>query len=188
MWRSILGVAAFEFIVMLVLLLAGAPIFGYEYNFVGVEDYTETATGETIASDKVHVYTILFNTFVFMNIGNFFNARLLGINEYMFWEVFTNPIRYLLFLVMVAGISFVQIMMVNVGGQIFRTVPLTTGEMITSIVLGLACLGVGVGLKFTPPEWVERIPIKLNEDDDVASQDLVMSTFKSQTAKKPKKK
>ncbi len=187
MWRTILGVAAWEFLVMLFLLLIGPLIFGpaggYGFDYLNANDYVDG-----VAQPKVHMYTIMFNAFVFMNIFNFFNARLLGINEYQFWEVFQNPIRNMLFLVLVAGITSIQVLMILFGGQLFRTVPLSMGEWITCICLGLATLGVGVGLRFSPPEWVEKIPVSINETDDVGSQDRVMKAFKQTTQKKKPKK
>ncbi len=179
MWRQILGVAAYEFLVMTFLLLLGPLIFGYQYNFVGYDHFT----GD-VANDKAHVYTIMFNTFVFMNIFNFLNCRKLGIQEK---NIFENPFNNLLFWIIFAGCIALQVVFINYGGKIMRTTPLTTVECIVTIVLGACTLGVAFGLKSSPTDLVEKIPVKFDEDDDKCENDAVMGAFRRMTQKAPKK-
>ncbi len=104
MWRQILGVGAYEFIVLIVILLLGPLMFGYAHDFVSVDYYKGN-----VPTDKVHIYTIMFNTFIFMNIFNFFNCRKLGAQELNIIENFFNNF---LFLFIVGGITLAQVFII----------------------------------------------------------------------------
>ncbi len=55
--------------------------------------------------------------------------------------------------------------------------PLTEIEWIVSVVLGAGVLGVAAGLKATPPELVEKIPVEFDENKS-SDNDVVMGAFK----------
>ena len=57
----------------------------------------------------------------------------------------------------------VQFFLVGYGFDVFTTTPLTLGMHITAVCLGLGSLLVGVGVKFTPPEYLDKIP-KMKEE------------------------
>jgi len=92
MWRNILGHAAFQ-IIILVLMLFVPSIFGISYD-----DTTQT-------TDDIEVwhYTQVFNTFVFMQIFNEINARKLGAHEYNVFEGFFNNWLFLGILIFTSG-------------------------------------------------------------------------------------
>ena len=58
------------------------------------------------------------------------------------------------------------------------TTSLDIVEWIVCIVLGAGTLGVAAGLKSSPPELCEKIPIKINENQNVDGNP-VMNAFKN---------
>ncbi len=82
---------------------------------------------------KLIQYGIVFHAFVFMQVFNEINARKLGEKEYNVFAGFFN--NFLFLLIMIITIV-VQILIVQYGGQVTRTVPLTWDQH-------LFCIGVG---------------------------------------------
>lgn len=79
MWRNILGQSIFQIIVLLVLLYKGGDMFGIEYDirdpfYPTGDDIAanpdETTWVEQEPTSKVELYTIVFQTFVFMQLFN----------------------------------------------------------------------------------------------------------------------
>lgn len=82
--------------------------------------------------------SLFFTTFVMLQFWNLFNARCFGLKQSAFANLFTNWS----FLAIAIAILMGQILMVQFGGQVFRTVPLSFRDWMviisgTSIVLWL---------------------------------------------------
>jgi len=80
--------------------------------------------------------TVFFSTFVFLQFWNMFNARIFGRDTCALCGIFENKA----FLYIALGIAAVQVLVVQVGGKFFRTVPLSLQDWLfiiggTSIVL-----------------------------------------------------
>jgi P-type Ca2+ transporter type 2B len=112
MWRNIVGQAIFQAAVLVTMLFAGKQIFGFVY-----EDSAPffTVVNETMIPnvDKVKHYTLIFHTFVFMQVFNEINSRKLGEKEYNVFQGFFNN---LLFIVVIILTIIVQCLMVQYGG------------------------------------------------------------------------
>lgn len=150
MYRNIIGQAIYQIIVLITLLFFGQDIFGLEYesDFKGFYHSTprDPACNNTrnpacefdpdldlpnVA--KLTHYTIIFQTFVCMQIFNEINARKLGVKEYNIFAGFLNNPLFLLILVSTMGVQYV---MVQYGGASVRTIPITTEQH-------LYCMGIG---------------------------------------------
>ncbi|MDR1109525.1 MAG: calcium-translocating P-type ATPase, PMCA-type [Deltaproteobacteria bacterium] len=87
----------------------------------------------------LHNLSVFFTTFVFLQFWNLFNARMLGRS--------TSAIAGLgqskMFLLIVLVIAIGQILMTQIGGQVFRTMPLTWKEWLAIIVLTSPVLWIG---------------------------------------------
>lgn len=127
-------------IVLLVLLFAGQAMFGLDYPsdldgfYLPDPTYNElvrtlgqaaadaqAAVLNVLYAQKLFHYTMIFNTFVFMQVFNEINARKLGEKEYNIFQGFFNN---MLFLYIVVGTIAIQYFMVEYGGKAVRTVPL----------------------------------------------------------------
>ena len=85
--------------------------------------------------------TIIFSTFVMLQMWNLFNARVFMKNESAVRGLLSNK----MFLMITLAIFIGQIIMVQFGGKIFRTSPLSINEWLgiiisTSLVMVLPAL------------------------------------------------
>jgi len=72
------------------MLFAGKQIFQLSYD-ENTPFYTEDATtGANVPTEKTRHYTLIFNTFVFMQVFNEINSRKLGAYEYNVFKGFFN--------------------------------------------------------------------------------------------------
>ncbi len=83
--------------------------------------------------------TVFFTTFVMLQFWNLFNARCLGQSHSAFRRLTENKA----FLVIAAAILVGQILLVQFGGEIFRTVPLSAVEWLTIFAATSVVLWVG---------------------------------------------
>jgi len=140
MWRFIIGQSIFQLIILFCLLFAG------EYMFAVKPQSTEH-------------YTIIFNTFVFMQLFNEINARKVCGERNVFDGFFTNK----LFLSIVAGTAGSQVLIVMFFGAFASTTPIGYVAWLASIGFGAASLPWAFMISFYPVD-LEHGQIPLNED------------------------
>ncbi|CAK89868.1 unnamed protein product (macronuclear) [Paramecium tetraurelia] len=86
---------------------------GTEYNVNGTENYLTFYKKTYISSRQ---FTFIFNTFVMMQLFNFFNARRIKDELNIFQGIFRNTV----FLITFFGILVLQILIVTYGGIVFH--------------------------------------------------------------------
>uniref|UniRef100_A0A4W3IN29 Calcium-transporting ATPase n=1 Tax=Callorhinchus milii TaxID=7868 RepID=A0A4W3IN29_CALMI len=123
MMKNILGHAVYQLIIVFTLLFVGDTIFSVDSG----------RDAPLHAAPSVH-YTIIFNTFVMMQLFNEINARKIHGERNVFHGIFNNPI----FCAIVFGTFVIQVIIVQFGGQPFSCAPL-------SIELWLWCVFLGLG-------------------------------------------
>ncbi|XP_069501458.1 plasma membrane calcium-transporting ATPase 3 isoform X1 [Ambystoma mexicanum] len=123
MMKNILGHAVYQLIIIFSLLFVGELVF----------DIDSGRNAPLHAPPSEH-YTIIFNTFVLMQLFNEINARKIHGERNVFDGIFGNPI----FCSIVLGTFGVQIVIVQFGGKPFSCAPLNAEQW-------LWCLFVGVG-------------------------------------------
>lgn len=135
MWKMIIGQAIYQLVVTLILYFGGEKILSYETQ-----------------DEKDRMPTLVFNTFVWMQIFNSLNNRRLD-NHFNVLEGIThNYFFILIMLIMIGG----QTMIVFVGGHAFSVVRINGAQWAYSIVLGALSLVVGVIIRLIPDELVRR--------------------------------
>ncbi|KAM4020745.1 plasma membrane calcium-transporting ATPase 3 isoform 2-T2 [Anomaloglossus baeobatrachus] len=123
MMKNILGHAVYQLVIIFTLLFVGEIIFDID-----------SGRNAPLHSPPSEHYTIIFNTFVMMQLFNEINARKIHGERNVFDGIFANPI----FCSIVLGTFGVQIVIVQFGGKPFSCSPLNTQQW-------LWCLFVGVG-------------------------------------------
>lgn len=93
---------------------------------------TETAQG-------LHNLSVFFSTFVFLQFWNLFNARMLGQSG----SALSGLSGSRMFLVIALAIAVGQIMITQLGGEVFRTVPLSVKEWCYIIIGTSPVLWIG---------------------------------------------
>ncbi|XP_060784117.1 plasma membrane calcium-transporting ATPase 1-like isoform X5 [Neoarius graeffei] len=125
MMKNILGHAVYQLTIIFTLLFAGEKIFDI--------DSGRNAPLHTPPSEH---YTIVFNTFVMMQLFNEFNARKIHGERNVFDGIFNNPI----FCSIVFGTFVVQVAVVQFGGKPFSCVGLSIEQWLWCVLLGFGCL------------------------------------------------
>ena len=187
MWRNIIGQSIYQIIVLLVLLFKGGEIFKVDYVqsdpfYPTAEQITENPTRgwiEQEPTEKVLMYTIIFQTFVFMQLFNQINSRKLGEREF---NVFANFFNNWLFIFITILTFAVQIVAVQYGGRYFRAVPLTVEQNLWCAAIGFFCMFYGLFLKCVPASWFTWIRLEETEMEPEEEQvGIVASLKKSHT-------
>ncbi|XP_026105712.1 plasma membrane calcium-transporting ATPase 3-like isoform X4 [Carassius auratus] len=123
MMKNILGHAVYQLIIIFTLLFVGEKIFDID-----------SGRNAPLHSPPSEHYTIIFNTFVLMQLFNEINARKIHGERNVFDGIFSNPI----FCSIVLGTFAIQIVIVQFGGKPFSCYPLNAEQW-------LWCLFVGMG-------------------------------------------
>ncbi|KAM6143949.1 plasma membrane calcium-transporting ATPase 3 isoform 8-T8 [Erethizon dorsatum] len=123
MMKNILGHAVYQLTIIFTLLFVGELFFDID-----------SGRNAPLHSPPSEHYTIIFNTFVMMQLFNEINARKIHGERNVFDGIFSNPI----FCTIVLGTFGIQIVIVQFGGKPFSCSPLSTEQW-------LWCLFVGVG-------------------------------------------
>lgn len=135
MWRFITGHALNQLFIFLVLMYIPAD----RIPILGLEDAAEPHLPSVRN-------TIIFNVFVLYQVFNEFNARILKDHANVFRNVQKSPI----FLGVVLGTAFVQILLVQFGGSFSSTVPLSFGQWVFCTLVAAWALPFGLALKQIP--------------------------------------
>ncbi|XP_021498883.1 plasma membrane calcium-transporting ATPase 1 isoform X2 [Meriones unguiculatus] len=125
MMKNILGHAFYQLVVVFTLLFAGEKFF----------DIDSGRNAPLHAPPSEH-YTIVFNTFVLMQLFNEINARKIHGERNVFEGIFNNAI----FCTIVLGTFVVQIIIVQFGGKPFSCSELSIEQWLWSIFLGMGTL------------------------------------------------
>jgi len=138
MARNITFQATFQVAILLSLLYGGPQLFNLPY---------ETDAGsDTVPKNKFVLDTMIFNTFVFLQVFNEFNARSVtnGLNS--FSGVFTNYI-FVGIVVVTVGL---QILIVEFGGGFMDTHPLTIYQWLVCVLMGSLSIPLGFIQRMIP--------------------------------------
>ncbi|KAL4755063.1 hypothetical protein BDW72DRAFT_164989 [Aspergillus terricola var. indicus] len=141
MWKMMIGQSIYQLIVTLVLNFSGRSILKSIIDFSGDDDANTVLT------------TVVFNTFVWMQIFNQWNSRRLdnGLN------IFDGLLRNRWFI----GIQFIivggQILIIFVGGHAFSVTRLDGAQWAVCLILGVISIPVGVIIRLIPDEFLRKL-------------------------------
>ena len=155
MWVFMIGHTLYQLCVLFTLLYAGS-------NLLNIDD----GRGRPLRATPGSHFTVIFNTFVFMQIFNEINAR----KVHGEWNVFSGIHLNAVFLCVVAGQLIVQIIIVQFGSFVFTTSGLSLDLWLWCIFLGSTELLIGQLLVLIP---VKRVPLPWKQkEDEVEEPDL----------------
>lgn len=123
MMKNILGHAVYQLVIVFFLVFAGDKLFDID-----------SGRKAPLNSPPSQHYTIVFNTFVLMQLFNEINSRKIHGEKNVFAGIYHNVI----FCSVVLGTFFCQILIVEVGGKPFSCTSLTTEQW-------MWCLFIGIG-------------------------------------------
>jgi Ca2+-transporting ATPase len=136
MWKQITGQNIYKLTVIFVLYFAGGRILGYDLSD---------------PNKQLELDTVIFNSFVWMQIFNIFNNRRLDNKLNVLEGIFKNWF-FIGIVVMIIGL---QVMIVELGGRPFQIKPggIDGIQWAISIVTGFICIPWAIGIRYFPDEW-----------------------------------
>ncbi|KAK3817617.1 MAG: PMCA-type calcium-translocating P-type ATPase [Benniella sp.] len=139
MWKMIIGQAIFQISINLALLHYGAQLF-----------HLLDKDGKLSEHNELVLSTMIFNTFVFLQVFNELNCRRIDDTLNVFKNLHNNKI-FILVQVIVIGFQYV---IVEYGGKAFKTTPLTGQQWLITVLVGSLSLPVGLVLRLLPTEYI----------------------------------
>jgi P-type Ca2+ transporter type 2B len=142
MWRQILTQSIYQLVVLLIMLFLAPLMFGFPYMLFNPSPDDEVT--------KVIMHnTVIFTTFIYLQLCNFFNCRKLGATEKNIFEgFFNNPI----FLILVFGLFVAQYFLVQLGGTLFQVAALPFWIHACCFAFASGSFLVCLGIKYSPEE------------------------------------
>lgn len=135
MWKMIIGQSFYQLAVTLIMYFGGTPIFSY---------YSDR--------EQLQLPTLIFNTFVWMQIFNQYNNRRLDNKLNVFEGIHRNYFFIVIQFIIVGG----QIIIVFFGGRAFSTHRLNRAQWLYSVILGFLSMPVAVIIRLIPDDGIRK--------------------------------
>ena len=135
MWKMIVGQSIFQLVVTLILYFGGNSFLSYQTQ-----------------REHDQLQTVIFNTFVWMQIFNQYNNRRLDNKFNIFEGIQRNWFFIGIQFIIIAG----QFMIVFVGGAAFSVHRLNLPQWIYSLVLGFLSIPIGIIIRLIPDDLIRR--------------------------------
>lgn len=179
MYRQIFGMTVFMTIIMMVIMFAGKSVFNLTYT-----NATQTIDKDIFGFGKqkmIHM-TLIWNTFIFMQIFNLINCRDVSVNGMNgFSGLHKNFMTYLILLIIFA-VQFVSCF-TGLGRIFFEAGPTGGREFLVTIVAASAVLLANCLLKLLPESLLGKIP-ELNEEEPIGAGSKLLSAYDNQAKAK----
>ncbi|KAI8622444.1 hypothetical protein BC830DRAFT_1162905 [Chytriomyces sp. MP71] len=148
MWKMIIGQAFLQLSINLVLLFAGPRLFNFQelINVGGVLGSVSPNDPPIALHQRAVLKTIIFNTFVMMQLFSLVNSRRIDSNVNVGKGIIRNPLFYCIFL----GIAAAQALIVEFGDVAFQTTSLNGLQWLVCILAGSLTLPWGVIIRLIP--------------------------------------
>ncbi|XP_057562115.1 plasma membrane calcium-transporting ATPase 2 isoform X2 [Hippopotamus amphibius kiboko] len=159
MMKSILGHAVYQLTLIFTLLFVGEKMF-----------QIDSGRNAPLHSPPSEHYTIIFNTFVMMQLFNEINARKIHGERNVFDGIFRNPI----FCTIVLGTFAIQIVIVQFGGKPFSCSPLQLDQWMWCIFIGLGELVWGQVIATIPTSRLKFLKEagRLTQKEEIPEEEL----------------
>ncbi|XP_022418514.1 plasma membrane calcium-transporting ATPase 2 isoform X2 [Neophocaena asiaeorientalis asiaeorientalis] len=159
MMKNILGHAVYQLTLIFTLLFVGEKMF-----------QIDSGRNAPLHSPPSEHYTIIFNTFVMMQLFNEINARKIHGERNVFDGIFRNPI----FCTIVLGTFTIQIVIVQFGGKPFSCSPLQLDQWLWCIFIGLGELVWGQVIATIPTSRLKFLKEagRLTQKEEIPEEEL----------------
>ncbi|KAF9300491.1 hypothetical protein BGZ74_007828 [Mortierella antarctica] len=166
MWKMIIGQAILQLVITFVLEYAGMDILNYDdvpqsLREGRTEEEFQSVSEAYKGFKRQELNSMVFNTFVFLQIFNEINCRRLDNHLNIFSGIHRNTYFIIIFVIMV----LFQAIIIQFGGAAFSTEPLNGIQWLICILLGTLSIPVGVIIRLIPDEifgplkrWIDQAP------------------------------
>lgn len=147
MTKHIIAQSSYQLVVLLVLVFKGDKIL----------NISSGRYSDLTAADKdtpTQHMTVVFNTFVWMQLFNELNCRKIHDEINIFTGILGNPIYIYVCIFQIS----MQVFIVQATGQFFNCAPLTAGQWGVCMLLGAIAMPIGFVMRcFSAPRWMSFI-------------------------------
>lgn len=150
MWKMIIGQAIYQLAITFTLYFAGAKILDYDLTQQAGDNAQTRLDKENL---KTQLNTMVFNTFVWMQIFNEFNNRRLDNHLNIFEGVHRNYFFLIINAIMIGG----QVLIIFVGGTAFQITAIGGTQWAVCILCSFPCLIWAIALRLIPDKYAGMV-------------------------------
>ena len=175
MYRQIVGMALYMIAMMMIVMYAGKSFFGEDEAPLKYEKGEMTTTSDP---KRLH-FTLIFNTFVFLQVFNMVNCREVSPTKGNgFAGLWGNWYTILVLAIIVA--TQVVTCFTFIGGILFEAASdVDTQNFFTCILIGASCCLADALLKYIPLHWVAKVP-QLDEQKALGQDNVLIRAYDQQ--------
>ena len=199
MYRQIFGMAIFMVTIMMVVMFAGKNLFNLNYSAstqtTEKPDAIVDANGDNILDAegnktygpdfggmKMQHFTLIFNTFVFLQVFNLVNCRDVSAHGKWGFSGLHKNFMTILIILVICGVQVLSCL-TGLGRPIFETKAVDMHSFSITIVCAISCMAVNALLKVIPDRWISKMP-SLDENSKIGGNSKLMSAYDTQSKAK----
>lgn len=173
MYRQIFGMMVFMTTIMMIVMYMGKNIFDLDYK---------TSDQTTENKDKQAHFTLIWNTFIFMQVFNLINCRDVGANKmHGFTGLIRNRLTWFVLLIII-GVQAASCL-TFLGVPIFEACAVSGRHFAITVVAASSMLLANSILKFIPNRWIEKLPT-VDESKAIGGGSALMGAYDKQSKAK----
>ena len=175
MWKQIIGMSGYITLVMAIMFFFIDNMWDLPYSYN--DSFLDSDDNPT---NKNIVFTLLFNTFIYLHMFNQINCRKIQNDQF---NVFSHILNNCYFLVTFSSIVVFQYFFVNWGGKLTRCAELKGEQHAFCVLIGSTSLIASFALKLLPTSLTDNIPAIIDERK-ANSNNFIIRFYKTQTEAK----
>lgn len=184
-WRQIYAMTLWNIIIMAIVIFAGKGMYGLQYektddilngdtdidDIIVIDENAEVDdvpiyTAECLEAEncgplgKKKHYSLIFQTFVFLQFFNFINCRMVGPKDFNVFTRFGSNWTFVIILLIIIAVQWLSQTSV-LSWLLITSDKMTPKEFWSCVVWGSTALLGSIFSKLTPESWLLKIPSKM---------------------------
>lgn len=181
MYRQIFGVAIFQTLIMMIIMYCGEKIFNVSYESSTLA--SEAEIGKTPQEDpgqgKLLHFTMIWNTFVFLQFFNLINCRDVSANKLNSFTGLFRNFYTIMVLVTIFAVQWVACF-TFFGRALFEaSLYVSMRDFFVCVVSASSVLVANMMLKAIPSRWIAKMPT-IPENRAIGSNNAIMNAYDKQ--------
>ena len=175
MYRQIFGVTIYMIAIMMVIMYCGKSIFDLEYNLA-----TQIIDrDDPLAEPKRKHFTLIWNTFIFLQVFNLVNCRDVGPDKLHGCSGIQRNLLTVFVIVLIVLVQTVACF-TFLGEIMFQTEPVDRRHFMICVVCGFSCMLASTLFKLIPNKWIENRMPMLDENKSIGGNSRLMAAYENQ--------
>lgn len=177
MYRQIIGITLFQVGIMMVIMYGGKSVFEVDYSAS-----TQTIEDDAEGKMKRTHFTLIWNTFIWLQFFNLINCRDVSAEKMHGCEKLHKNFLTWLILLIIAGVQWAGCF-TFLGFLIFEARKTEAREFAVCVVAAASVVVANALLKLIPSRWIAKMP-SLDESKALGGGSKLMSAYEKQAAAK----